>query len=236
MIIDFCAHYGCGPGMPGCYNADALLRLQKSAGVDLTVASDLGEAFGEAKSDRIPEGLLKFETAKPDIALASLGQSIKGVRTYPTLQQWDFDGQAMADLLAFAKQQSFIVQVCLRLQDPRVMPQAAPSGQIISALDKLIDSNKDVKFVISGANLGEIRGNTSPFMHENVWADISHLQHPTNSLQKLMETLGSSNLLFASNSPIFYPYMAVFRMLQAPISDEDRERILSRNAKALLDL
>ena len=235
MIIDFYAHYGCGPGMPGCYSPDELLKLQKAAGVELTVASDLGAALGDAKNAEIPDGLVRFEGVKPHVDLASLGQP-NGIRIYPTLQEWDLDGQAMADLLAIAKQRGIIVQVCLRLQDPRVMLQAVPSGTVIAALDRVIEAHRDVKFVISGANLGEVRGNKSPFLRENAWTDISHLQHPTNSLQKLMETLGSSKLLFASNSPIFYPHMAVFRMLHSAISDEDRERILSRNARTLLNL
>lgn len=240
MIIDFYAHYGCGPGMPHCYGSSELLSLQKSSGIDVTVASDLGTAFGETKIGQgdTPDGLIRFEGITPETDLTELesAQSLKGVRIYPTYQKWDFEGKAMADLLSLAKAKKLIVQFCLRLQDPRVLLQTVPSGEVLAALDGLIQANNEVKFVITSSNLGETGGNPSPFKHENAWSDVSQLQHPTNSLPKCISIIGSERLLFASDSPIFYPYMAVFRMLHEHISDEDRERILVKNAQELLNI
>lgn len=234
MIIDFCAHYGDGPGVPSCYTPDELLRLEKSAGIDMAVASDLGDAFGDLCSDQAtPDGLVRFAGVSPEYDAGRL-DSARGVRLYPTYQEWDLDGPEMGDLLAVAREQGLIVQFCLRLQDPRVLPQVVASGKVIEALDALIAANTDIRFVVSGANLAEIRGNTAPFVRENVWTDISHLQHPIHSLTKLIGILGSSRLLFASNAPVFHPYMAVFRALNEAIGEEDRERVLWRNAKELL--
>lgn len=239
MIIDFYAHCGCGPGMPHCYSPEELLSLQKSAGVDVSVASDLGTALDDEQiaGEQFPDGLVRFVSVNPEIGANQLESdtNLRGIRIYPTYQEWDLGGSEMAGILSMAEDRGLIVQLCLRLKDPRVMPQVVPSGDVIMAIDGILEAHKDVRFVISGAILGEIRANSTPFQRDNVWTDISHLQHPTNSLQKLMDILGSSRLLFASNAPIFHPYMAVFRVLNSPISDEDRERILCKNAQELLN-
>jgi len=149
-----------------------------------------------------------------------------GTRIYPTYQ--------MVDLNAAAEAASGrILQVFLRLQDPRVLPQAVPSAEVIAALNGVTAANASVSFIISGANYAEANANRDLFTRDNVWVDIGHLQHPTNSLNKLIDAVGSEHILFGSNAPIFYPYANVFRVMNSKISDEDRERILWKNAQAL---
>jgi predicted TIM-barrel fold metal-dependent hydrolase len=232
MIIDFCGHFGSDSGLPDCHDPSNLLRLAKASGIDLTVASNLGSTFGE-----LPDGLIQFPSISPTSDLDELASdpSIKGIRIYPTYQPWDFDGAEAAKLLSLAKDRDLIVQICLRLQDPRVLPQTVPSAAVLASLDNLAESHPSVRFVVSGANYGETKANPALFARANVWTDISHLQHPINSLPKLLDIVDRSRVLFGSNSPIFYPYMAVFRVIHSPISDEDRDRILFQNARQLLD-
>ncbi len=65
-------------------------------------------------------------------------------------------------------------------------------------------------------------------------AKHSPAEHPTGSLEKLIDAIGSQHIIFGSNAPIFYPYANVFRVMNSKISDEDRERILWINAEGLL--
>ena len=204
MIIDFNAHCGCDPSMPATYSEAELMALLKTAGIDRAVVTKL----------------------QRNVSVPFLG----GVRVYPTYTPWDFDGPAMRSLVS----ENGIVQVILRLQDPRVLPQAVSSAEVIEALDKLTPAHGDKRFVISGATLAEVKANRDLFTRENVWMDISHVQHPINSLEKAIDAIGSSRILFGSNAPIFYPQMAVFRVIHSPISDEIRERILWKNAQELL--
>lgn len=238
MIIDFYAHLGYGPGMSADYNPNNLLRLAKAFGIDLTIASDLACAFGDKKivHEPLPDGLIRFASVGPTSDLDELASdpSVKGIRIYPTYQPWDFDAPEATKLLSHAQNRGWIVQICLRLQDPRVLPQTVTSAAVLASLDRLVESLPNAKFVVSGANYAEIKANPAPFGRANVWTDISHLQHPINSLPKLLDIVDSSRVLFGSNAPIFYPYMAVFRVLHSPISDEDRERILWKNARELL--
>ena len=239
MIIDFYAH--CGSRSPAAWMLKQVqhdvARLAKAAGIDWTVVADPGGAFGESSvREPMPDGLVRFASVGPAFDLGRLEQetAIKGIRIYPTYQAWDFDGPQTAKLLILAQDRGWIVQVCLRLHDPRVLPQAVASAAVIGSLDKLVESHPNMRLVISGATYAEIKANPTPFARGNVWTDISHLQHPINSLPKLLDIVDSSRVLFGSNSPIFYPQMAVFRVIHSPITDEIRERILWKNARELL--
>jgi|GEM_PF-1150272 len=244
MIIDFYAHCGSNAAwvlkqvQHDVGDANEVLRLAKASGIDRTVVAEMACAFGETENAREPllDGLVRFASIGPAFDLGRLEQepAIKGIRIYPTYQEWGFDSPQTAKLLILAGDRGWIVQVCLRLQDPRVLPQAVASGAVIGSLDKLVESRPSAQFVISGANYAEIKANPAPFARGNVWTDISHLQHPINSLPKLLDIVDSSRVLFGSNSPIFYPQMAVFRVIHSPITDEDRERILWKNAQQLL--
>lgn len=150
-----------------------------------------------------------------------------GVRVYPTYGQVELDAVAEST-------NGGIVQVYLRLQDPRVLPQTVSSAAVIEALKGVTESHLGVRFIISGATYAEANANRDLFTRENVWMDISHVQHPTNSLNKLIDAIGIQHILFGSNAPIFYPYANVFRVMNSKISDEDRERILWKNAAELL--
>ena len=206
MIIDFNAHFGCDPSMPATYSEAELMALLKTAGIDRAVVTKL----------------------QRNVSVPFRG----GVRIYPTYANVGLVDEVLRGLAE--RTGANILQVYLRLQDPRVLPQAVSSAQVIEALDKLAPTHGDTRFVISGANYAETKANRGLFTRGNVWTDISHLQHPINSLPKLLDIVDSSRVLFGSNSPIFYPGMAVFRVIHSPISDEDRERILWKNARELL--
>lgn len=236
MIIDFNAHFGAGPGMPATYSPEELLRLLKSAGIDRAVVADLGSAFGEQTTHQpTPEGLVRFEAINAEADLERLaGLPIKGVRIYPTYHHWDLQGDAMRDLLHVAKERGLVVQICLRLQDPRVLPQRIASAQVIEALDEMVEPYKNVRFVLSGATYYEVAECPELFKRGNVWTDISHVQHPTNSLLKLMGLIGTSRVIFGSNAPIFYPYHNVYRVLNSQLGNSQRESILWESAAELL--
>jgi len=233
MIIDFNAHYGREIGTTAGCGVEELSRIEKSAGVDKIIASAFG---GESNNQPFPGNMIRFIPIDPafDKDQLDLEPFIKGIRIYPTYHPWDFDSPAMADLLSLAREKSSIIQVYLRLQDPRAMPPAVPSATVIEALDSIIPVNSDIRFVISGATYLEIAANPAPFRYNNAWIEISHVQHPINSLPKLLDIIDSSRVLYGSGAPVLYPYVGIFRILNSPISQDIQERILTRNAIDLL--
>lgn len=224
MIIDYCAHCGDTPALRAAYNEmnqgffeqDRVLALAREAGIGLSVVAGAREP---------KEGLISFAT--PDAAgELRLPDGVRGVRIFPTYQPWDFESDRSEDILKAAARKELIVQVCLRLQDPRVLRQHTPSAQVLKSLGDVVQRHKEVKFLIGGSLLAEVSGNAALFGCDNVCVDIAHLQHPTGSLEKLLDIVGSERVALATNSPIFYPKAAMFRVMHARISDTARERVL----------
>lgn len=207
MIFDVNCHFGADASLPAHYSEPKLTALLKSAGIDMAISTEL-------RKDTF--------TAFP-----------RGIRLYPTYRPLDWNGPEGSALIIQGWDKKLALQVFLRLQDPRVLPQVVSSAQVIEALGEVTGAHKNVKYIISGATYAEANANRELFTRENVWMDIAHVQHPTNSLEKLIGAIGSDRILFGSNAPIFYPYANVFRVMESKISDEDREKILWRNAAEL---
>jgi len=235
MIIDFNAHFGAGPSSMEWHSASELLAIEMGAGIDITIASDLATAFHDAAFDDapLPEGLIAFASLNPSFRPYDLPPA-KGLRIYPSYHDWSVADDAVARLLAIAREHSLIVQVCLRLRDPRALPVTVPIPDAISQIREMVSGNDDILFVTSGMSFAEIKANLALCDRPNVWIDISHVQHPTNSLPKLLDTIDVSRVLFGSGAPVLYPYANVYRVMNSAIPDESRQRILYKNAQELL--
>jgi hypothetical protein len=217
MIVDFNAHFGKLPGRDEAFAADDLRTMAQSAGIDRVVAADAGALVPYLR-----------------VLLASGGSSAPaGTRLYPTYAPRDSGGIRLAG--ALSHQPDRIVHVCLRLRDPRILPQTVALSEIITALSQLVEANPRARFVVSGAVLAEVSAALDVFRLPNVWTETSHLQHPMNSLRKLVDVLGAERVVFGTNAPFFYPEAAVFRLRHAGLSERERRLVESENALGLLD-
>jgi predicted TIM-barrel fold metal-dependent hydrolase len=130
--------------------------------------------------------------------------------------------------------EGWIVQVYLRLRDPRVLVQSMSSADAMQSLGAAIESNSSVRFVISGMSLFEAEWHLPLLRRENAWFEVSHLQHPMAPLDKLAEKIGASRMLFGTNVPFFYPFVTTFRTMHSNLSQEEMSCMLSGNAVNLL--
>jgi hypothetical protein len=214
---------------------DRLLHLMDESGIDMAVVSDIGEVMGAGGgADINHERLIPFHTVRPDTNIKSLSDAVQGIRIYPTYHAWDFSGSSWAKLLERAEVEGWIVQVYLRLRDPRVLPQQVVSADIMQSLGGIIESNSSVRFVITGMNFFEAEGYLPLLRRENAWFEVSHLQHPMAPLDKLTEKIGASRMLFGTSVPFFYPFVTTFRTMHSKLSQGEMSRILSGNAVNLL--
>lgn len=69
---------------------------------------------------------------------------------------------------------------------------------------------------------------------DNIYLDITTSQHAYGFIEHAVTTVGAERILFGSDSPFISAAGAVGLVLYAEISDEDRSRILGRNAAQLL--
>ncbi|HEY3297211.1 MAG TPA: amidohydrolase family protein [Armatimonadota bacterium] len=242
MIIDFNVHTGNWPEQYIHFGESDLIQLMDSSGVNLSVVSDIGIVSGSAENPQCGEStddrLVHLRGVSPDADLEELAadDSICGLRIYPTYQAWDFTSGYWNELLSLLEQRNWMLHIYLRFRDPRIQAQVTDSDAVIKSLSSLAKEHKGLKLVFSGTNLYEADQNKGLFGRDNVWVDIAHLQHPMDSLSKLVDTLGDERILFGSNAPFFYPYTEVFRVRNSRVSDSTSSRIFSENAVRLLGL
>jgi hypothetical protein len=212
VIIDVNAHTGVVQGRQGTISAEELCAMARAAGIDHVVASEASAGEG---------GSLVLYDAAESVRSAPIG-----VVAYPTYAQ--------TDISSVIGEEHALVHVCLRLRDPRVLPQRVPSAEVLASLAETAARCPAVRFVVSGAVLAEVTGRLDLFRLPNVWVETAHIQHPMHSLRKLVDLVGPERVLFGTNAPLFYPEAAVFRLEHAPLSDSERRMIASDNALRLL--
>lgn len=242
MMIDISTHVGVWQEQHVNFDVADLLRLMDSSGIKTAVVSDLGVISGESSVDssRLAENsrLIHFRGVSPgmDVSLIKNHGAIHGLTVYPTYQPWDFASDEWNDLISLARQECLPIHVYLRFRDPRVLAQSVSSETVLNSLNVMMQGNLDVRLLISGANIYDVQSNIDLFKQDNVWMDTAHLQHPMNSLSKLLALIGDQSIMYGSNSPFYYPYCEVFRIENADISEDTKRRILSENAKAFLNI
>ena len=237
MIIDFNAHIGRFYDRNIDFTMDNLKESIKSSEIDVAVVSDISTAFEKTPdelSDYNSKNIVRFFSLSPDHNINNIDSSVSGIRIYPTYQEWDFTSSKWQDLLKRARLEKWIVQIYLKLRDQRLLQQITESDTVLNSLSLTMDNYSDINFVISGAVLYEASEHQDFFSRENVWTETAHLQHPIDSLQKLIDVIDVKRILFGSNAPFFYSGSNVFRVENSLISNEYKELIFEQNARRLL--
>lgn len=236
MIIDFNAYVGSCPGGFGDWGITDIKRSMDDAGIDIAVVSRIGASFEEACEDPGDDRIVLFASVGPDDPVEKIPESVKGICLYTGYDSWDLDGDKFGELLLKARKQKWIVHFNTQFLDPRVLDQQYPVEDQLASFDKVAEKWSDIRFVISGTRVFDVESSKALFGKDNVWTDISHVQHPLNSLPRLLKAIPDTKVLFATNAPFFYPYVNVFRVNNSPISDKSKSRIFEENAKALLGM
>ena len=212
MIIDFNVYAGNCPGGFGDHGYADLKKGMDDAGIDLAVVSYIGSTFEYACADPGDDRFALFVGLMPDVEVEKIPKSARGICLYPGYDTWDFEGEKWAEIMGRARYEKWIVHLSAQFLDSRVLDQKNPIEEQLPLFNSVAEKWSDVRFVISGARVFDVEANKELFAKSNVWTDISHVQHPLNSLPRLLKAVDASKVLFASNAPFFYPYTNVFRV------------------------
>jgi len=71
--------------------------------------------------------------------------------------------------------------------------------------------------------------------HENVYLDLCDIHRHSGIVDKMVKAIGADRVLFGTDIPWYDPAYGVGSVLFSKISDEDKYKILYKNAKALAD-
>lgn len=144
----------------------------------------------------------------------------------PYIYGWsDYSENAFSEILTEAGKCNMIVSFHSRGDD---------------AMDKMVQNHKDVIFVAAhpGEKADFLRHIERAKMSENYYLDLSgYGMFRYGMLRKAIDNFGVDRILFGSDFPTCHPGMYIGGVLMDNlVSDSEKEKILSLNAKKLLNL
>lgn len=71
--------------------------------------------------------------------------------------------------------------------------------------------------------------------HDNIILESSAIRHPS-VLQEAVDTLGADKVVYGSDMPPANPHVELKKIEILELTDDQRERILHRNAAEILDI
>jgi predicted TIM-barrel fold metal-dependent hydrolase len=197
--------------------------------------------------------LLPFGTINPalpdweeDVRRCQERHRMPGIRLYPSYHNYTLQKPEVARLLQLAQQRGLIVQVAVRMEDPRVHLAVTRTPPVdISALPELLAQVPKLKFQLLNAFNGTdpLRGQAGRRLIEqaSVTFDCSHAEGQ-GAIGKLIagdrETgrppLSAERIVFGSHAPFFPCEAALFRLFEATLSRSELEKVMRGNAERFL--
>jgi predicted TIM-barrel fold metal-dependent hydrolase len=197
--------------------------------------------------------LLPFGTVNPalpdweaDVRLCHEQHRMRGIRLYPSYHNYTLQRPEVARLLQLAQERGLIVQLAVRMEDPRVhLPVTRTPAVDVSALPELLAALPKLRLQLLNAfNATEpLRGQVGRRLIEQtrVTVDFSHVEGQ-GGLGKLIAgdkvsgrlPLSVERIVFGSHAPFFPCESAVFKLFESPLGRPDLEKVMRGNAERLL--
>lgn len=198
--------------------------------------------------------LIPFGTVNPtlpdweaDVRRCHEQHRMRGVRLYPSYHDYTLARPEVARLLRTAQERGLIVQLAVRMEDPRVqLPVTRTPSVDVTGLPELLAPLPTLKFQLLNAfNATEsLRGPVGRRLIEQtrVTLDFSHVEGH-GGLGKLIAgdaengrpPLPTERIVFGSHAPFFPCESAVFKLFESPLSRADLEKVMRGNAARLLN-
>jgi predicted TIM-barrel fold metal-dependent hydrolase len=172
---------------------------------------------------------------------------MRGVRLYPSYHNYTLQTPAVARLLQVAQERGLIVQLVVRMEDPRVqLPVTRTPSVNVTELPELLAAVPNLKFQLLNAfNATEsLRGLVGRRIIQETRAmlDFSHVEGQVG-LGRLIAgdaangrpSLAVERIVFGSHAPFFPCESAVFKLFESPLGRPDLEKVMRGNAERFLN-
>ncbi|OAI48318.1 hypothetical protein AYO44_07370 [Planctomycetaceae bacterium SCGC AG-212-F19] len=169
-----------------------------------------------------------------------------GIRLYPSYHNYTLQKTEVAKLLQVARQRGLLVQLAVRLEDPRVhLPVTLTPPVDVTPLPDLLAAVPGVKLQLLNAFNGTdpLRGESGRRLIDKtqVTFDISHIEGQggvgkliTPDRESTRPPLPVQRLVFGSHAPYFPCESAVFKLFESPLGRADLEKVMSGNAERIM--
>ena len=258
MIIDVNAYLGMWPFRRLRYNTpEGLLRLMDRAKISSAVVSSSSVLYRNSHEGNLElaeeiepyrDRLIPFAVINPSYAgwredlkecVESLG--MKGLRLHPNYHDYRLTEDCASDLIKETVDRGLPVSIALRMEDERqhhwlVRVPPVSTYDLAEAINRFPEAT----FILTYIHYREAEPilNACPD-RENFYIELtSHYlfgAYP-NQLQSLVEKMGAERILFGSGMPLKYPEAALMKIECLDVSEEEKEKILHKNAERILGL
>jgi uncharacterized protein len=198
--------------------------------------------------------LLPFGTVNPalpdweeDLRRCQEKYRMLGIRLYPSYHNYTLQNPAVGRLFELAQKRGLIVQLAVRMEDPRVhLPVTRTPAVDVSGLPELLAALPNVKVQLLNAFNGTepLRGEAGRRLIEKtqVTVDISHVEGQ-GGLGKLISgdrdsrrpPLSAERIVFGSHAPYFPCESAVFKLFESPLGRPELDKVMRGNAERFLN-
>lgn len=158
-----------------------------------------------------------------------------GIRLHPGYHGYRLDDPAFAELLTLAERRGLIVQLAVRLEDPRTQhPLMRVPDVDTRPLPGLLAARPKLRLVLLGA-LRTPQGEaiTSLIRAGHVYFEISTLEG-VGGISDLLRRVPVGRVLFGSHFPLFILESAALKLRESELSAAQIEAITHENARRLL--
>jgi predicted TIM-barrel fold metal-dependent hydrolase len=169
-----------------------------------------------------------------------------GIRLYPSYHNYTLQRPEVARLLEQANKRGLLVQLAVRMEDPRVhLPVTRTPAVDVAGLPDLLAALPGIKVQLLNAFNGtdSLRGRVGRQLIEKtrVTIDFSHVEGH-GGLGKLIAgdrdadrpPLPVERMVFGSHAPFFPCESAVFKLFESPLSRPELEKLMRGNAERIL--
>ena len=158
-----------------------------------------------------------------------------GIRLHPNYHGYALDDPVFSELLAMAASHSLIVQLVVRMEDPRTHhPLVKVPDVSLTPLAGLIQQHPKSRVVLLNS-LKSLRGNTIAQLCKsgNVYFEIAMLEG-VGGIAEFLRSVPLDRLLFGSHFPFFYLESALLKLQESSLTAEQVRAISRTNAEGLL--
>jgi len=256
MIVDLNAYLGHWPFRQLRHNtAGGLLKLMDRHGIDLAVVSSLSAIFYKnchagneevAKEVRrhgdrlIPWGVINptYADWEHDLSVCVEELGMSGLRLYPDYHGYRLGDSACTALIKAATERDLLLSIPMRVTDPRQSHWLfeVPTVDLADVVS-LVKKHPEARFVLAngagyaGSPLGQKDNGLPP----NYFIEISRLTAVMSAeIRRLMDALGKERVVFGTGMPMKSPEPPLVKVEVLRATKREKERVLWRNAKALL--
>lgn len=234
--------------------APALIKLMDAKGIKRAAVSSAGaityrntQGGNEELADEVErhrDRLIPFAVVNPayagwrdDLKICHERFGMKGLRLYPRWHDYKLGDRECISLVNAAAERNMLVTIPIRVEDPRQRTWLVDIPDLdVAEVEPLIRACPRAKFVIcNGGGVTQTMARKDSGLPANYWVDVGRMSAVMqNALGQLVSSLGADRILLGTGMPFQYPDPALLKIEVLDIGAEDKEKIRSRNAAALL--